>query len=355
MPIRTPLPNGKNVRYDLKEIWTEQKFEIENVNHLYFEIRIQTRLNPRNSDVNSSRAFWALDNFRQCHDKEYRVSRRKVKNIKKCFLIYPAKEAEWQNPELSYVPEKECDYSWKQLGDSCFPCNWLEEKLGTCENLRACEFTSNGSKCFCSPGSTGPECKKVCEPGTYGYGCSQQCGNCFSGNECRIQDGVCDSCTYQFQGAKCQTPKYDIILKYPPSIVESSPSTCTVQLVNYEYLGKLDFKYYLVQYQRVVSSTRNESFGANAWKDYGPIRTSEDSKSVVVVGLKSSKRYRIRILIASQESKIKNLSNARVPFSICNTTCTAWKNSNIKLTPMNASVAVAIKVRICNEENEKGS
>ncbi|KAK9883921.1 hypothetical protein WA026_004861 [Henosepilachna vigintioctopunctata] len=325
-------------------IWTEHKFEIENVNHLFFNIGIGNRLQQDGSDINLSSAFWALDNFRQCHDKEYRVSMKQVKNLKKCFLIYPAKEAEWQNPELSYMPEKKCR-SWQQLGDSCIPCNLLKEdnKLGTCENLRACEFTSNGSKCFCSPGSTGPECKRVCEPGTYGYGCSQQCGNCFSGNECRIQDGVCASCTYQFQGSKCQIPKYDIILKYPPSILKSSPSTCTIQLVNYEYLGKLDFNYYLVQRQKVVSSS-NVASGANAWTDCGPIRTSEDTDPVVVEGLKSSTEYRIRILIASQENKLKKLGNAKVPFSICNTTCSVWEDSDIKLTPRNASVEVSIKL-----------
>ncbi|KAK9883931.1 hypothetical protein WA026_004871 [Henosepilachna vigintioctopunctata] len=216
-----------------------------------------------------------------------------------------------------------CD-SWEQLGDSCIPCNLVKEdkKVDTCKNVRACEFTSIGSKCFCSPGSTGAKCEEICEPNKYGYGCSQECGNCFAGRECRKQDGICDGCTYEFQGPKCLLPKNDIKLKYPPSIIESSPSTCTVQLVNREYLGELPFKYYLVQYQNVDSNSiiKNVSSGANAWKDFGPSRKSDDVNPVVVVGLKSSTTYRIRILIASEENRIKKLDKAKVPFSICNTT-----------------------------------
>lgn len=59
--------------------------------------------------------------------------------------------------------------------------------------------------CYCDPGWTGLDCKKVCPPGKFGIGCNLTC-KCLNDTICRSTDGVC-LCKPGFYGPTCSKGK----------------------------------------------------------------------------------------------------------------------------------------------------
>ncbi|XP_068893224.1 receptor-type tyrosine-protein phosphatase mu-like isoform X4 [Tenebrio molitor] len=323
----------KEETYSSQEMWKEIKLFVDNVQTNSTVLFISTITN------NQRDLFWNIDPIiRECHNTEYRMikSNRKLN----CQLISKEDHNVISLDDDAKATENNC-IDDDTVTRHCVPCRLFLNQ--TCGKLKICEKDGTQLKCSCTAGWKYPTCYSSCDSGFYGMNCKKRCGHC-SRHSCHFVNGICDPCSDNYVGAKCDIPPGQVFSE-PPVVSDIKYSEAKVKVENFELLNKKHIDSpdsYYVEYKKAE--------GNSEWMTPDQRNPFNKPGIIKLQHLEPNTKYIVRGIIITINNK--TFIDENLPHAAFTTKCYEIKDEDFISNSYNTSIRVTFKsktlTQFCN-------